>query len=79
MPPPILAQPPGVPQIIQLRAHPVLAARDTEVAGRRVNSSSRCTGPNHRRCVVGESGKPSERRGQVGKALQAEEAACADA
>lgn len=60
--PPILDQPPGVPQTTQLRAHPVLPARDVEVAGRRVNSSSRCTGPNHQSCVVGESGKPSEER-----------------
>lgn len=59
--PPILAQPRGVPQTTQLRARPVLgpvlAPGDVELAGRRVNSSSRCTVPNHGHSGVGEAGR----------------------
>lgn len=78
--PPGLAQPHGFPQTAQLRAHPVLgpglAARNVEVADRPVNNSNRCSVPS---CVGGVFREGFRVEKTVGKALQAEEAACAEA
>ena len=78
--PPGLAQRHGFPQTTQLRAHPVLgpglAARSVEVADRPVNNSNRCSVPNR---VGGGFREGSRVERTVGKALRAEEAACAEA